>query len=194
VWVSDHDDWLNDQLTIDPCVNLASVYCFEQPPKVVFVTSLSSQHTGNYEGLTGADAFCQARAAAATAPGIPQGKTWVAFLSSSTVNAKDRISNGQYVLPDGTLVAANKAELLSGTLQHAINQDELGNTGLWLSVNTGSKSDGTIYPGGASAKQCSDWTSELGYGQYGNSATSWSWLSSSSSECINLRSLYCFEQ
>ena len=53
----------------------------------VFVTSIG--YDGNLGGLAGADAKCMTRAAAGNLSG-----TYKAWLSSSTVNAKDRITDG----------------------------------------------------------------------------------------------------
>ena len=56
-----------------------------------FVTS-SNPKGGNLGGLAGGDAVCQSLAQAAGAGG----KTWHAYLSSSTVDAKTRIGNGPW--------------------------------------------------------------------------------------------------
>ena len=53
-----------------------------------FVTSANPKG-GNLGGLAGADAACQALARAAGST-----KTWRAYLSTSTVDAKSRIGNG----------------------------------------------------------------------------------------------------
>src|SRR4029450_290303 len=56
-----------------------------------FVTS-SNAKGGNLGGLAGADAVCQSLAQAAGAGS----KTWHAYLSTSTVDAKSRIGNGPW--------------------------------------------------------------------------------------------------
>src|SRR5262245_50002154 len=56
-----------------------------------FVTSANPKG-GNLGGLAGADAVCQSLARAAGAGG----KTWHAYLSTSTVDAKTRIGNGPW--------------------------------------------------------------------------------------------------
>src|SRR5262249_40813253 len=53
---------------------------------------------GNLGGLAGADERCRQ---AAEAAGIV-GKTWVAYLSTSTINARDRIGNGPWYNHAGT--------------------------------------------------------------------------------------------
>lgn len=75
--------------------------------KRVFVTSTSQ--SGQLGGLSGADALCQTRA---NAGGL--GSTWKAWLSTSSVNAKDRVVDATYVRLDGVVVASNKADLTDG--------------------------------------------------------------------------------
>src|SRR5207248_2371284 len=72
-------------------------------------------------GLAGADAKCQALASAAALTG-----TYKAWLSTSTINARDRVTQSgvPYTLVDGTVVATNFTQLTSGTLLHAINKTQ----------------------------------------------------------------------
>ena len=74
-----------------------------------FVTSANPGKGGNLGGLAGADAHCQSLAAAVGAGG----KTWRAYLSTSTVNAKDRIGNGPWQNVKGEVIAQNVADLHS---------------------------------------------------------------------------------
>ena len=74
-----------------------------------FVTSKGSGQGGNLGGLAGADAHCNALA---TAAGIT-GKTWRAYLSTSTVNARDRIGDGPWYNVKGELIAENLEQLHS---------------------------------------------------------------------------------
>jgi hypothetical protein len=71
-----------------------------------FVTS-SNPKGGNLGGLAGADQVCQSLAKAA---GAGQ-KTWRAYLSTSTVDAKSRIGNGPWYNFKGELIAQNVADL-----------------------------------------------------------------------------------
>ena len=69
-------------------------YAIAQSPAAnmsFFVTS-SNPKGGNLGGLAGADAVCQSLAQAVGAGG----KTWRAYLSTSTVDAKSRIGNGPW--------------------------------------------------------------------------------------------------
>jgi hypothetical protein len=62
---------------------------------------------GNFGGLAGADAFCDLLGNEALAEQNLQGKTWRAYLSTSTVNAKDRIGSGPWYNAKSELVANN---------------------------------------------------------------------------------------
>jgi hypothetical protein len=119
----------------------------------------------NLGGLSGADAICQADAIAGAETG-----TWIAWLSSSTTHAKDRVLGEgpwhQYSAFDGGgLVASTKADLIDGTLTGAIYYD-------FTEVNLGDYSPyftGTDSTGNATANTCSDWTtnsSVRGVGPY----------------------------
>lgn len=85
-----------------------------------FVTSSNPGKGGNLGGLAGADAHCQTLAAAVGAGG----KTWHAYLSTSTVNAKDRIGNGPWFNAKGVQIASSVADL------HSANNKISGETAL----------------------------------------------------------------
>lgn len=129
-----------------------------------FVTSTNPGKGGNLGGLAGADAHCQSLAAAVGAGG----KTWHAYLSTSTVNAKDRIGNGPWYNSKGQLIAQNVADL------HSANNKITGDTALTEKgtqpgyfkgdppvrpdplqhdILTGTNEDGT-----ANAATCNNWT------------------------------------
>src|SRR6187455_2968391 len=71
-----------------------------------FVTS-SNPKGGNLGGLAGADQVCQSLAQGAGAGR----KTWHAYLSTSTVDAKSRIRNGPWYNIKRELIAHNVADL-----------------------------------------------------------------------------------
>jgi len=143
-----------------------------------FVTSLEAVRResknqngfgGNLGGLTGADAICT-RIAEASLPGSGA-KGWRAFLSTSTVNAIERIGAGPWYDRNDKLVATNTAGLLqerpSGmtTINDLPNELGLPNragTGTGMDDNhdtiTGTNTQGK-WDGGAT---CSDWTSATG--------------------------------
>jgi hypothetical protein len=132
-----------------------------------FVTSTNPGKGGDLGGLAGADAHCQTLAEAA---GI-RGKTWHAYLSTSTVDARDRIGNGPWYNVKGEMIAANLAELHGDN--HINNEtavDEHGNLPDYLElvdgevvrrnenslahdILTGSNDDGT-----KNEATCNNWT------------------------------------
>ena len=130
-----------------------------------FVTSANPGKGGNLGGLAGADAHCQSLAAAVGAGG----KTWHAYLSTSTVNAKDRIGNGPWSNAKGTLIAQNVADLHgpNNKISAETALTEQGKAPNYLGGNppaplaqplqhdilTGTNDDGT-----ASAMTCNNWT------------------------------------
>ena len=166
------------------------LYCFEQLPyKRVFISSNTTN--GNLGGLSGADASCQARAAAAHLGG-----TWKAWLSTSTVNAKDRIPDAEYRLVDrSTIVANNKADLIDGSIDANINKDEFGAVRVpdaW----TGTSGAGTVIAN----EICNDWTSAAisAQGWQGKDdfpPSSGQWTSYGGVDCdVASLHVYCFEQ
>lgn len=133
-----------------------------------FVTSANPKG-GNLGGLAGADQVCQSLAKAA---GAGQ-KTWRAYLSSSTVDAKTRIGNGPWYNFKGELIAQNVADLhtadknkISGTtaltekgtvpnylVVNAQGQAAAAAQPLQHDILTGTNEDGT-----KNADTCRDWT------------------------------------
>ena len=71
----------------------------------------ASVQGGNFGGLAGADAFCNLLGNEALASISLPGKIWRAYLSSSTVDAKDRIGSGPWYNAAGERIAANVADL-----------------------------------------------------------------------------------
>ncbi|NJN84235.1 MAG: DUF1015 family protein, partial [Caldilineaceae bacterium] len=118
--------------------------------------------SGDWAGLSGADALCQARASAAGLPG-----TYRAWLADSTGSPSTRFNRSTvpYVLTNNTVVANSWADLTDGSLASPINRTELngavpvGNTSCagggfrtaWSSVNNNGAWNG--------ATACGSWTS-----------------------------------
>lgn len=181
------------------------------PMMSFFVTSDTSP-TGDLGGLEGADARCQALAAA-----VGHGdKTWRAYLSTENpvVHARDRIGPGPYYNSKGALLATNKDELHQRTGDAELFLDELGNriNGQWAGsptpnqhdILTGTLEDGTV----ATGLTCGDWTSTSGNSQVGhsdglgpnmNSNPPYSrWTGSHTGQCGNTQpgggagKIYCF--
>jgi hypothetical protein len=124
-----------------------------------FITSQGLGNGANLGGLTGADAHCQSLAEAAGS----SGKTWRAYLSTSTENAKDRIGSGPWFNQKGEKIADDVASLHSDA--NAISKETaLNEKGEVVSgrgdqpnrhdILTGSMPDGTV----AADQTCGDWT------------------------------------
>jgi len=182
-----------------------------------FVSSANPGKGGNLGGLAGADAHCQSLASKVGAGG----KTWHAFLSTSTVNAKDRIGKGPWVNVKGAQVAKDVSDLLGAT-NNKINAEtaltEQGKAPNYLGGNppaplaqplqhdimTGTNDNGT-----ATANTCNNWTSggddvktTLGHAdRLGRAAGVNSWTNAHDSQGCSLEKLaptgsagliYCF--
>jgi len=154
-------------------ISIGSYMAFAQQPAAAaqaapnmsfFVTS-SNPKGGNLGGLTGADTVCQTLARA-----VGSTKTWRAYLSTSTVDAKSRIGNGPWFNSKGVQIATSVADLHSANNKISADTalNEKGAKPGYLSGNppappagaqlqhdimTGTKEDGT-----KDADTCKDWT------------------------------------
>lgn len=122
---------------------------------------------GTSDGLTGADKICADTAERAMAG---NGKTWKAYLSTSTVNAIDRIGAGPWYDRLGRVVATTTANLLAtrpigadtaiindlpnedGVPNHAPDGTQVDNH----DTLTGTNHLGTLY---SATAHCTNWTS-----------------------------------
>jgi hypothetical protein len=124
-----------------------------------FVTSVNPGSGGDLGGLAGADAYCTSLAEAA---GVT-GKTWAAYLSTSSENARDRIGAGPWYNASGVLIAED-VEALHSAANAISKENGLDETGAMVNgrgdepnrhdILTGSLPDGTAAP-----QTCEDWTS-----------------------------------
>lgn len=151
-------------------------------------------------GIAAADAMCQAEASAAGLPG-----TFLAWLSTSTLNAKDRLgSDGPWFNTQRQRIAATLDDLTDGTLENPITYDAAGDEpasppyNLW--PYTGTQADGTA----AAGMTCGDWTMVTGEGVSGYAdRTSAQWTNFGTPGCngqLNVaetgyvgRAVYCFQ-
>jgi hypothetical protein len=123
-----------------------------------FISSAGSGNGDNLGGLEGADAICQRLAEAAGS----SGKTWRAYLSTSTVNARDRIGAGPWYNAKGVLIANGLDDLHSD--ENGINKEtgltEAGNpvNGRGDQPNQHDILTGTNADGSANENTCGDWT------------------------------------
>lgn len=125
---------------------------FAPLPNTIFVSSIT--HDGDFNGLAGADTFCQQRATAAGLSG-----QFIALLSDATTNWGTRINSARgWVRPDGAPVADLPTELTS-QLWFAPRLDEFGvdahESGMWAPNQAG----------------CNDWNANQAQ-QIGNSYAS----------------------
>jgi PKD repeat protein len=119
---------------------------------VVRAFILGVSPSSNLGGLVGADAICQD-----SADLHAFGGTWTAWLSDSTIDARDRIPDGRYELLDGTVIAEDKADLTDGRLNAPINLSDEGQI-IDRPIWTGTNADGTR-EGDDPEDFCGDWTS-----------------------------------
>ncbi|MDX2015010.1 MAG: DUF1554 domain-containing protein [Myxococcaceae bacterium] len=156
--------------------------------KRIFVTSTT--YGGDFGGPASADALCQGRAQAGALSG-----TYKAWLSTSTVNARDRITQSTvpYYRRSASsilLVANNYAELVANGQPRTISFTELGSAVAGF-VWTGSNNSG-VY----SAPACTDWQTGAGNGRFGTigATTVPGWTDDGTGPCSFPRRLYCIEQ
>jgi hypothetical protein len=141
-----------------------------QAPMSFFVTSVGKGDGGNLGGLAGADAQCQALAAAVGRGNV----TWRAYLSAAAqgpnpvVHARDRIGRGPWFNARGVLIASNIDDLHEDRNNirkpTALNEkgEEVkgsGDTPNQHDMLTGSDSAGRLVPGNAALTTCNNWTS-----------------------------------
>jgi hypothetical protein len=129
-----------------------------------FVTSGGLGKGGDLGGLAGADAHCQALAEAQGAGD----HTWHAYLSveatgtTPAVNARDRIGGGPWYNAEGDLIAQHLAQLHGAASklgkESAVTESAEAANPEQHEILTGSRPDGTAFPGGAH-RTCGNWTS-----------------------------------
>lgn len=126
------------------------------------------RYKGAATGLEGADAICQE-----IARRVCFGhRTWRAYLSTSSVNAKDRIGTGPWYDYSGALIANDVAGLLSGDRPAGGSMDTgtYDELGIFHDGNTDVNNDGladddhdtmtaTLADGTYAGFSCDDWTS-----------------------------------
>ncbi len=124
-----------------------------------FITSQGPGDGANLGGLAGADRQCLILAEAA---GVT-GKTWRAYLSTSTVDARDRVGNGPWFNANGVMIADSLAALHSDanniSKQVALNEmgeqvNGRGDQPNRHDILTGSDANGRAM----AERTCGDWT------------------------------------
>jgi hypothetical protein len=153
-----------------------------------FVSSRGSGKGGDFranptdtDGLAGADALCK-QLATAVSPALGM-KTWRAYLSTATVNARERIGKGPWRNAKGVVIANNLEQLhdqgMGGTLNSTWPIADaslpliLDETGKQVPVQGDNRHDiltGTNMAGTVDAMNtCANWTSVMGTSTVGHS-------------------------
>lgn len=148
-------------------------------PMSFFITSVGTGRGADLGGLAGADEHCR-RLAAAVGAGD---RVWHAYLSTSATNerpatnARERIGSGPWRNAKGVVVASdvNMLHSTGGSLGKTVSLDERGgvvngrgDTPNRHDILTGSRLDGTAFPG-TEDRTCSNWTSaDKGSAQVGH--------------------------
>lgn len=143
----------------------------ETPDMGFFVSSVGLGDGANLGGLEGADAHCQALAAASGSGD----RKWRAYLSTQSVgdqeavNARDRIGAGPWHNAKGDLIGANiddlhynnaniKYDMALDETGKTINSGAMGDSPSRHDILTGSQLDGTAFAAGKDMT-CSNYTS-----------------------------------
>ena len=132
-------------------------------PMTFFITSAGSGKGADLGGLAGADKHCQTLAEAVEAGGR---RVWRAYLSTDTVNARDRIGNGPWQNAKGVVVATSVNDLHSANNKLS-KENSLTEKGTVVNgrgdkpnqhdILTGSSPDGRAL--GDKDLTCANWTS-----------------------------------
>jgi len=191
-----HPDWKPGNQYYDPHIP-------EEPEPELFPIGTAFITNGRNTpslGVSGFDGICQSEANAGGLPG-----TYKALVSTSSIDARDRIPDVTYRRMDGQIVAEGKSDLFDGSIRKSININADGNFEYGANqyqVLTGSLSDGRY-----SLLTCQDWTvggytapgdADVTYGlfQSGGDLNGYfldgDWLNSGFMYCGNSGYLYCF--
>ncbi len=177
-----------------------------------FITSAGPGNGADLGGLEGADRQCGVLAAAVGAGE----KEWRAYLSTSEVNARDRIGSGPWFNVNGVMVAesvddlhsdANKLSKENSLTEAGAVVNGRGDSPNRHDILTGSQLDGTAF-GGDADTTCQGWTSSASgsaqvghHDRTGGGANPTSWNSAHGSRGCSLADLqgtggnglfYCF--
>jgi hypothetical protein len=156
----------------------------------IFVASKTVK-AGEIGGLDGGDQRCQM--AAAANPAL-NGRKFVAWLSTSAVDAGSRIGNVQigYVRTDNTKLAGSTGDLLDAVLSNPIARDESGAVVIDMKpVWTGTLANGVKNPGDT---LCGDWTETDSVGRVGDyTSVSNLWTDQNYVNCDQDGHIYCVQ-
>jgi|GEM_PF-3427325 len=173
-------------------------------PIGLFAADFANQGVGT--AIQNADAICQQQASSLGGPAI-QARAFVAWLSSASVNAKDRIADALYKMPNGVVVVRGKPSLLGaddGTpgLEYGIDTMANGAPLPWAQVALTGTSELGVWAG----FDCNGWTTTATSSvatrgfvgrnlPNGSTARDYRWTRQSDSHpCSQAGALICFEQ
>jgi hypothetical protein len=176
----------------------AAVDAADLRPRVVFVTSTAT--IGSMPplgGLAGADAICQARAAAVDLPG-----RFMAWLAVNNANPASRMtrSAGPYRLTTGLIVAQGWSDLTDGNLASSVNRTESGAMSQGTFVCRGGEVWSNVDGAGnlrVGQGNCLDWSSTTADGTAGNVMNRdimWTAGDCAQIGCSSALPIYCIEQ
>jgi hypothetical protein len=172
-----------------PLTSAVAISATFGPQAYVFVTS-STVVPGMLGGIEGGDRECQRLADSAGLPG-----TYMAWLSTSGINARDRVGEGGWMRTDGrpfTHSLRNLTDPAYLTVYYPPRVDEAGND--LGNVSTLVATGGTI-DGRASGDQCTGYTSTTGNLYVGDAASgshAWNYAQLVPGGCARPFHLYCF--
>jgi hypothetical protein len=162
---------MNRKLLSALCVAAMTAGCATQAQDsgMTFFLATNPGKGADLGGLTGADARCQALAKEANAGG----KTWRAYLSTTSadgkaaVNARDRIGNGPWRNAKGVVVAKDVEELhanpkINFDTALTAKGEQVNSRRLkpnYHDILTGSQGDGRAFPADKGDTTCRNWTS-----------------------------------
>ena len=150
-----------------------------------FVTSTTQLPTTFGADLSGADAVCMQRAAAAGLPG-----RYVAWLSSPTVNARDRLQGARgWIRVDGKPVVDRVEDLIAGHMYYPIRLDEFGDD----IGDSGPEAATATLAAGTEDFDCDGYTNPAtGIRQGLPWYTMDGWTTDTIASCTSVLRLYCF--
>jgi hypothetical protein len=187
-------------LCLEPGASEVSPASAWGPAAIAFVTSATGNgdlsswpEAGGAEGIAAGDAICRSLAADAR---LPAPNSFVAWLSDSSVDARDRITldDVPFRRLDDYRIASSKADLLTspGGNTNSLHVDELGNyltTDVWVYTATYGTGEYNGY-------SCLGWTVSTGATNVyiGNASRlrSGSWTDLGATPCGGDHRLYCF--
>lgn len=185
--------------TMGPCDQAARLYCFGvdrvaavAPAPAPAGSRLAFVSTGRFapsQGVSAADALCNAEAAGAGLAG-----TFSALLATTTAPASARFpSAATWMRPDGVSLNAVGSDMFQAGPSATINVTARGSYGAITGVLTGAEAATAL---AQSSQNCVDWTdsSTLAYGSAGVSTSVSGWFSNSGIDACNYPlPIYCLQ-